>query len=219
MRNLICLAWLLFFFGGMRVCAQDAVNGRILSHYVFDSFQKGKVFFKSGSMQEVSLNYNTLTAEMVFDDGGKYLAMGEPEKVDSVVISGRVFIPVEMKFYELLGRGASPLFVEYTSTIKEEGNNLGYGMTSTTAAATTLKSLIQGGGAYNLKLPEGFEVISKHEYWILFGGRYRPANNTRQVSTIFPSKKEFVSRWVKEHHTDFSSNDGMVALAQAIDKN
>ncbi|HEY4206362.1 MAG TPA: hypothetical protein VGM31_06110 [Puia sp.] len=215
MRPVICLIGVVFVLG-MRATAQEGVY---LSHYVFDKFQKGKVYFKSGATQEVDLNYNTLTAEMVFDDGGKYLAMGEPEKVDSVVIQGRVFIPGDKRFYELLWRCTAPLVVEYSSTIKEQGSNLGYGMTSNTAAASPLRTLIQSGGAYNLKLPEGFEVIPKHEYSILAGGQYRPANSTRQLNNIFPAKKEFIKDWVKEHHTNFSNNDDMIALIQAIDKN
>lgn len=202
----------------MRVAAQDA-GGVILTHYIFPKFEKGKVFFKTGQTQEVDMNYNTLTAEMVFDDGGKYLAMGEPEKVDSVVIGGRVFVPGDKKFYELLCRCSSPLLVEYSSTIKEEGANLGYGMTSNTAAANTLKSLIQSGGAYNLKLPDGFQIIVKQDYWILSGGQYRQANSVRQLSNIFPARKEFINHWVKDHHTHFSNNEEMAALVQAIDKN
>lgn len=218
MRHIICLIGVIFALG-MRGAAQDTGNGVLLSHYVFDQFRKGKVYFKSGSAQEVSLNYNTLTAEMVYEDAGKYLAMGEPEKVDSVVIAGRVFIPGDKKFYELLCRCAFPLLAEYSSSIKEEGSNLGYGMTSNTAAATTLRSLIQSGGAYNLKLPDGFQIIPKREHWIVSGGQYRSANNTRQLNNIYPTKKEFTNHWVKDHHTDFSSNDDLVALIQAIDKN
>ncbi|MGD6771263.1 hypothetical protein VQ049_13120, partial [Staphylococcus arlettae] len=71
MRHIICLIGVVFILG-MRGVAQDGVY---LTHYVFDQFQKGKIFFKSGSTQEVSLNYNTLTAEMVYEDGGKYLAI------------------------------------------------------------------------------------------------------------------------------------------------
>jgi hypothetical protein len=218
MRQIIALIPA-FFVLGMRVSAQDAGNGVMLSHYVFDQFQKGKVYFKSGSTQEVQLNYNSLTAEMVYDDGGKYLAMSEPEKMDSVVIAGRVFIPGDKRFYELLCRCSSLLLAEYSSSIKDEGSNLGYGMTSNTASATTLKSLIQSGGAYNLKLPDGFQVIAKLDHWIVSGGQYRPANNARQLNNIFPAKKEFINHWIKEHRTDFSSNGDLVALIQAIDKN
>jgi hypothetical protein len=218
MRKFISLGVAVLFLA-TRLSAQDPGSGVILSHYVFDQFQKGKVYFKSGSAQEVQLNYNTLTAEMVYEEGGKNLAMSEPEKVDSVVIAGRIFVPGDKKFYEWLCRCVSPLFAEYSSSIKEEGSNLGYGMTSNTAAATTLRSLIQSGGAYNLKLPDGFQVIAKREHWIFSGGQYRPANSARQWNNIFPAKKDFISHWVKEHHTDFSNNDDLVALIQAIDKN
>ena len=217
MRNLICLCILMFL--GMRSIAQDT-TGTTIAHYLFDKFEKGKVFLKDGSTQDVDLNYNTLTAEMVFDKGGgQYLAMAEPEKVDSVVILKRVFVPGDKKFYELLCRCSSPLLEEHRSTIREEGASVGYGMTSNTTATHSLRSLIQSGGAYNLKLPDGVQVIPKREHLILSGGQYRSANSARQLNNIFPAKKEFINHWVKDHHTDFSNNDDLVALIQAIDKN
>jgi hypothetical protein len=219
MKVLTYLICSFFVLGNLGVSAQEAGEGVLLTHYIFDKFQAGKVFFKTGLTQEVELNYNTLTSEMVFNDGGKYLAMGESEKVDSVVIAGRVFVPGDKKFYELLARTSSPLFAEYTSTIKEEGSNLGYGMTSTTTASTPLKSLIQNGGAYNLKLPDGFQILSKHSYLIFSGGGYRRVGNARQLSNLFPAKKEFINHWIKGHHTNFSNNNDMIELVQAIDKN
>ena len=63
-----------------------------LSHYVFDSFSKGKVQLKSGTFSEQSLNYNILTGEMIFDNGGRLLAINDPKGVDTVFIQGRKFI-------------------------------------------------------------------------------------------------------------------------------
>src|SRR4051794_30152198 len=107
-------------------------------HYVFEAFQKGKVLQKSGEVHELELNYNALTSEMIFISGGQYLALADPEKVDTVFIGNRVFIPGDKKFYEVLTRTPSPLLEEYTCTMKEPGSNIGYGMTSTTTSVTSL---------------------------------------------------------------------------------
>jgi hypothetical protein len=217
MRKLACLGILIIL--GMRGFAQDT-GAPTITHYLFDTFERGKAYLKDGTVQEVDLNYNTLTAEMVFDKGGgQYLAMAEPEKVDSVVIMSRVFIPGDKKFYELLCRCTSPLLEEHGSTIREEGTNVGYGMTSNTTASHSLRSLIQSGGAYQLKLPDGLQIIPKNEFWIFSGGQYHPAGSVRQLNNIFPAKKDIIKAWVKEHHTNFSNNDDMIALVQAIDKN
>jgi len=186
------------------------------SHYVLETFQKGKVLEKSGEVHELELNYNALTAEMIFINGGQYLAIAEPEKVDTVFIGSRVFIPGDKKFYEVLTRTPSPLLEEYTGTLKEPGSNVGYGMNSSTTSATPLKSMIQGGQAYGLKLPEGYSVAAGHSFWIRVNGRLKPANSERHLNSVFPDKKAFIGQWVKEHHTNFSNSADMIALVEAL---
>jgi len=185
-------------------------------HYVLEAFQKGRVLEKSGEVHELELNYNALTAGMIFVSAGQYLAIAEPEKVDSVFIGNRVFIPGDKKFYEVLTRTAAPLLEEFTATLKEPGSSLGYGMNSTTMSATPLKSMIQGGQAYGLKLPEGYTVSPSHSFWIRVKGAMKPANSERHLNNIFPDKKAFISKWVKEHHTNFSQSADMIALVEAL---
>ena len=146
--------------------AQRATPVVRLSHYVLDSFTTGNVLLKSGARYNQKLNYNALTGEMIFDADGKYLAIAEPQNVDTVFIQDRTFVPVENRFYELLLPAAAPLFLEYTCTVQEPGSSIGYGTASNTTAATSLKTLINSGGAYDLKLPDDFKVKSGRNYWI-----------------------------------------------------
>ena len=185
-------------------------------HYVFEQFQKGKVLQRSGEVHELELNYNALTSEMIFINGGQYLAIAEPEKVDTVFIGDRVFIPGDKKFYEVLTRTPFPLLEEYTGTLKEPGNSLGYGMNSNTMSATPLKSMIQGGQAYGLKLPEGYTVVPGHSFWIRVNGVVKPANSERHLNSAFPDRKAFIGKWVKEHHTNFSQSADMIAIVEAL---
>jgi hypothetical protein len=185
-------------------------------HYVFEQFQKGKVLEKSGEVHELELNYNAMTSEMIFISDGRYLAIAGPEKVDTVFIGSRVFIPGDKRFYEVLTRTPYPLLEEYTGTLKEPGSNIGYGMNSTTMSATPLKSMIQGGQAYGLKLPEGYTVVPGHSFWIFVNGGVKPANSERHLNKVFPDKKAVISKWVKEHHTDFSQSADMIELVEAL---
>ncbi len=73
-----------------------------LVQYVFNEFSPGTVKVKSGETYNQVLNYNILTNEMIFDNDGKYLAIANPENVDTVYISERKFIPLNNKFYEVL---------------------------------------------------------------------------------------------------------------------
>jgi len=200
----VCTAW----------CQSDSSVPQ--HHYVFEQFQKGKVLQKSGEVHELELNYNALTSEMIFISGGQYLAIAEPEKVDTVFIGSRVFIPGDKKFYEVLTRTPFPLLEEYTGTLKEAGNNIGYGMNSTTMSVTPLKSMIQGGKAYGLKLPDGYTVVPGHSFWIHVKDGVKPANSERHLNHVFPDRKAFISKWVKEHQTNFSQSADMIALVEAL---
>lgn len=187
-----------------------------LSHYLFDTFSPGTVRLLSGAVNQESLNYNELTAEMVFDNHGKYEAIANPKDIDTVVIQGRRFVPGVKGFYELLLQGPVLLYLEYTCTIKDPGANIGYGMSTTTSAATPLKSLIQSGGAYALKLPEGYEVVSEQHFLVLKEGKYVSVNSSRQLNACFPDKKAAISAYIKQHQPDLSKKEDMIALVQAI---
>lgn len=185
-------------------------------HYILEHFQKGRVLQRSGEVHELELNYNSLTSEMIFINGGQYLAIAEPETVDSVFIGNRVFIPGFKKFYEVLTRTPFPLLEEYTCTLKEPGNNLGYGINSTTTSATPMKTMIQGGQAYGLTLPDGYTTVASHSFWIRVKGAMKPANSERHLNIIFPEKRAFISKWVKDHNTNFSESADMIALVEAL---
>ncbi len=205
---------LVFYTSGIN--AQNATPAVTLSHYVLDSFTKGKVLLKSGMVSEQTLNYNILTGEMIFDAGGKYLAIAEPESVETVFIRERQFVPVNNRFYELLTHTASPLFVEFTYTIEQPGSSLGYEMVSNTTASTSLKTLIRTGGAYDLKLPGNFKIKPGYAYWILKEGKYQKAYNAQQISKVFPDKKSLLNTLLKKSHSNLSKKEHIIALVQQL---
>lgn len=188
-----------------------------LVHYVFDAFTNGSVMLKSGEIYSQSLNYNLVTREMIFDQRGKYLAIANPALVDTVNINGRKFIPVNQAFYEWLGGSAVPLFIEYTCTIKEQGANTGFGNTTTTAASTQ-KSLVTDGGAYGLKLPDEYQIIPGHSFYIRIDKQYHKVNNEQQISKLFPDKRQVIRDWIKTNKTNFSRKEDVALLVQQLNK-
>jgi hypothetical protein len=158
-----------------------------------------------------------LSREMIFESTpGQYLALADPGQIDSVLISGRLFIPVNNEFYELLTRNAFPLLLQYSCTVKEPGSDIGYGMSSVTTASPAVKSLIKRGGAYALKLPDGFEVVPVYNYWVFHDGKYQKANNAKQLSAALPAEKEKIREWTKKNNTDFSNRQDIVKLVQQL---
>jgi len=214
MNQLLITILLLF---SICVDAQRVDKPVVLSHYVFNEFTKGLVKVKSGETYSQTLNYNILTGEMIFYQDEKYMAIQKPENVDTVYVDGRKFITADNKFYELLANTSAPLLVEYTYSVNEPGTSTGYGSTTRTTAASSFKSVINTGGAYDLKLPDDFKVIPGYSYLIFKEGKYQKANSAKQLYKIFPGKKNSIDDLVKKNHTSFTKREDMVMLVKAIE--
>ncbi len=197
--------------------AQEVNEPVKLSHYVFNEFTPGTLKMKSGETHNQLLNYNILTNEMIFNNNGKYLAIASPENVDTVYINDRKFIPANNKFYEVLINSQMPLLLEFTATIREPGAPTGYGGTSSTTATTTFKSLVNSGGAYNLKLPDGYKVIPEYVYWIRKDGEEEKFNNQKQLAKIFPDKKDIIKDLIKKNDINFSKKEEVIMLIKVIE--
>lgn len=186
-----------------------------LIHYALDSFTTATIRLKSGKVYRQVINYNLVTKEMIFETNGRYLAIAEPDAVDTIYVEQRRFVPVGKAFYEWLSGSVYPLFIEYACTIKEPGANTGFGNTSTTAAVA-MKSLLKDGGAYSLRLPDDYEVVPKNFLYIRKDGKYHKVSNDQQLLKLFPGKRAFIKDWIKENKTDFSSASDMKSLVQQL---
>jgi hypothetical protein len=206
-----------FFFANVTF-AQHQTPGVKLVQYVFNEFTPGTVKMKSGETSQQLLNYNIITNEMVFENNGSYAAIADPKNVDTVYIASIKFIPLNNKFYEVLVNGNTPLLYESTASVSEPGASIGYGGTSTTTASSLYQSLLRDGGAYSLKLPDGFKVIAKHQFLILKGGKLEKAGSEKQLSKVFPDKKEMINNLSKKYHTDFSKPEDVARLVKQIEQ-
>ncbi len=209
------LSILLLF--GINANAQLVNKSVVLVQYAFDQFLPGNIKMKSGETYDRVLNYNIVTNEMIFENNAKYLAIANPENVDTVTINQRKFIYLNNKFYEILFNSKMPLLLEYTATVKEPGTSTGYGITSNTASASSLKSLISQGGSYTLQLPEGYTVIPGYEYWILKNGQLEKAGNEKQLIRVFPEKKDAIKNFVQKNQTNFSKSEDIIMLVKSLE--
>lgn len=205
------------FLSSNTILAQNTNQPVALTQYVFNQFTPGIVKMKSGDASNQTLNYNIVTDEMIFDNNGTYMAIAQPENVDTVYIRERKFVTLNNKFYELLGSGKAPLLLEFTATIHEPGTPTGYGGTSNTTAASALKSLISTSGAYSMKLPDGYTVIPGFAFLILKNGKLEKAGSEKQLIKIFPDKKDVIKDLVKKNNTNFSKREDIIALIKQVE--
>ncbi|MEO6229239.1 MAG: hypothetical protein ABJB11_19960 [Ferruginibacter sp.] len=203
---------------GNAVIAQEVNKPVQISHYVFDSFMKGKVLVKSGAVSDQLLNYNSVTGEMIFDNGGQLLAIGNPADVDTVYIDGRKFVPVNNKFYEMLTTSSTPLMLEFTCTVEDPSVSIGYGNSTPGTNYGTVRNLNGNARSYELKLPSDFKITPVYTYWIFKSGKFQKANSSQQLGKIFSDKKDFIKAFVKENNTSFSKREDIIKLVQAVEK-
>jgi hypothetical protein len=189
------------------------------SHYIFPEFLKGTILMKSGIKNEALLNYNSLSEEMVFDNKGTKLALGQPELIDTIFINGRRFFLMDKKFVELVYKSKYALCVEHKCNIKDPGKPAGYGGTSQTSATTSYSSYLSGGQVYGLKLPTGIETEPYIEYWLIKDGKQSKFLNIRQLSKLFSEKEDKVKEYTKKNDVKFNNQESLVGFIKFLETN
>lgn len=190
-----------------------------VTHYLFPEFTKGIVLMKNGIKNETLLNYNSLTEEMIFENNGTKLAVGQPELVDTVFIKGRKFFLLNGKFVELINNSKYKLYAEHKCTIKDPGKPAAYGGTSQTSATSTYSSFFTGGQVYDLKLPEGYETKPFVDYWLVKDGEVSKFLSIRQLAKLFNEKDNSFKEFVKKHDVKYTDQSGIIELIRYLEAN
>jgi len=190
-----------------------------LSHYVLPEFTKGVVLMKTGVKNEALLNYNSLTEEMIFDNKGTKLALGQLDQVDTIYVDGRKFIPLNNKFVEILWSSKYDLYAEHRCSVKDPGKPAAYGGTSQTSATTSYSSYFSGGQVYELKLPDGYETKPFIDYWLKKDGELNKFLSVRQLSKYFDDKEALFKDYVKKHDVKYENQAAILELIKCLEAN
>ena len=188
-----------------------------LSHYLFPEFTKGVVLMKTGVKNETLLNYNSLTEEMIFDNKGTKLAIGQLEQVDSVFIKGRKFFLLNNKFVEIVYQSKYALYAEHKCSVKDPGKPAAYGGTSQTSATTSYSSYFSGGQVYELKLPEGIETRPFIDYWLKRDGEVNKFLSIRQMSKLFGEKENLCKAYLKKNDVKYENQESIVEMIKFLE--
>jgi len=190
-----------------------------VTHYLFPEFTKGVILMKTGLKNEALLNFNSLTEEMIFENKGTKLALGQLEQVDTVYIQSRKFTPINGKFLELILHSSVDLYAEHKCSLVDPGTPAGYGGTSQTAATTTYSKLLSAGQAYDLKLPESIETNPSVVYYVKKNGELIRFLSVKQLSKIFEDKSDEFKKYTKDHRVTFNNQQSMIDLVRFLTSN
>lgn len=190
-------------------------------HYLFTEFSPGIVLLKTGKEDHKLLNYNSLSEELVFKNGGEMLAVPPEQlaRIDTVFIKERRFVILNNKFVELLHRSGWVLYVEHKCTLREHGKDAGYGGRSQTSAINTPSAVRLEGVVYNLKLPDGFETKRYSVYWLKKDGPPRPFSSLKQLKKFYKGKGSAMDDYLEKHDVEYEDQEIIVQLINHLESN
>jgi len=190
-----------------------------ITHYLFPEFTKGVVLMKTGVKNETLLNFNSLTEEMIFENRGIKLALGQLEQIDTVYINGHKFFPLNGKFVELILHSKYDLYAEHKCKVKDPGKPAGYGGSSQTSATTTYSTFFSGNQVYDMKLPESVETNPYTFYWLKKDGELIKVVSMRQLYKVFEDKSGLFKKFTKEQHVSFDDQQSIIDLIRFLGTN
>jgi hypothetical protein len=181
--------------------------------FLFPDFISGNVFMKSGDTLQLMLNYNILTEKMLYIDKDKVWEIANPEKIESVIIAGRIFKPEKNVFLEMIPGNKYPLYIQHRLKVLPEPKQAGFGSTSETGSIMKYSSIVSSSGShYNLNLNEPFRSELNLLFWLERGNKFYKANNIKQVCRFFPEKTSAIKEFVKTNRINFDNSADMVKL-------
>ena len=111
-----------------------------------------------------------------------------------------------------------PLAIVYEGRIAEQGEDIGYGISSQAGASQALRTMLQNGSAYGMKLPDGFQVTLLQQYAIAKNGDWEKFTSFAALARLVPAKKQLINETVKAKKLDVNSKKDLLALFRLINE-
>lgn len=182
--------------------------------YRFAQFIQGLVYDHNGNMSAARLNYNLLAGEMHFiDDKGDTLAISSPENISSIVLDTTRYYYLKPDYFEVFSKHGS---IELLGRlrIKQEKEKIGaYGTTSRISSIQSYNSIAGSVRVFALTPNERVRLFADVSYYLIdqkHNGRDHTIGwgkavkvNKSGLKKMFPTKKESIDKYLKEHSMNF----------------
>ncbi len=213
-KNLLLAVFLFVFISAN---AQLGPKDKVLEpQYLFENFTQGFVYLKNDTIITVPLNLNTLNQEILFKKDAVTLKLDMPNKIDSVVIDNRVFIPYGKMFYEFIYGSKLKLLVQ-NKTRWDTKSLAGYGH-SKLASTTVQSNFIQGGSIEALDSGVEIEYHDDSSFYISNDNALLTASKLKNYTEMFPEMKDVIRTFVKDNKLNIKRKNDMFKLVLFINK-
>jgi len=192
-------------------------QAKTITHYLFPEFIQGKVLMKKGKINEVRMNYNALTEEMIFENNGVKLALAQLEAIDTVYVGGKRFVPINGKLFDLLYHSKFELFAEHKCKLNDPGKPAGYGTSSQLGAASTYSSYFSGNRVYEMTLPETVETNPYTVYYLRKDGNLLKFVSLKFLLKEFPEKSAAAKKFIRENNVSYENWESVIKLVRFLE--
>ncbi|MES2279259.1 MAG: hypothetical protein V4592_24720 [Bacteroidota bacterium] len=207
----INLTPLLFFVVITSAFAQSKGS---VSPYIFPEFVKASVLQKGGGVTEASMNYNTLTQEMLFLQGDVKTVLDQ-NNVDTIFLQDRKFIPAGTVYYEKLTDTKIALYIQHFNKMLVRGKNpdLDEQANNTITAAQGFKNAFTSSSKYDAKLSDGYTLEPHSTFWLQKGKSFNKISDLKGILKLFPPNKEqSVNAYIKDNKLDITQPADLAKL-------
>jgi len=181
--------------------------------YKYPEFIPGKVVFNNGLIASASLNYSILLNEMQFiAPPADTFSIADGENIRYVFIESDTFLfdngYLELFYQEGFIRVAQKQYVKFIGIEKQDA----YGMTSSTAAIETYRSLQSDGISYNLTVGEDVKLRKINQYYIsIENSKFYPVTK-RNLKKLFPQNKNEIKTFLKQNSVNLENRQDLLKL-------
>ena len=180
------------------------------SPYVFNEFVKSTVLQRNGAKVSASLNYNTITEEMMFEQNGSRIVMDKGE-TDTIYLQNRRFIPAKDVYMEKLTNTPAALYVQHKNKAVaaakgEKANEV--------LSDIYKKKSVEKVDPYALTLPGSFRLLNDSKYWLQRGKDFISLSNLKKIPSLFPGKEAEITKFIAENKISPASEEDMIKLVK-----
>lgn len=211
--NKIKITITLLFVSAMftQAFAQSRAAGTV---YIFPQFIQGSVLQKGGGVTEGMLNYNTLTQEMLFMQGTEKIVL-DAGNIDTVVLQGRKFIPVNNAFYEKLTDTKIALYQQHANALKNriKNANLTDQSNNNMSAGQGFRAAVNQSYKYDLTFSDDYALEPHDTFWLQKGKSFSNASDLKKILKVFPTVTEAAANgFIKDKNLDIKKAEDLKQL-------
>lgn len=167
---------------------------------------------KDGRQLAATVNYNIVDEEMIFLQNGTYMALENPQEIDTVFIQKMKFVPVDKAFYEVVSKGPVVIYIQHKGKYTPVGSPTAYGMTSKTLGPTKVLTMRAGNQVRQIELPDNVEVTPATVNWVQKNKEMIKFTGEKQFLKIFPEYEGKLKEFIKTNKIDIKSPEDLARL-------